>query len=222
MQSDLKDIAIELCERPLQKNTRRAVAGDGQSQAFGVVNRRSLPPDYSRWCWRRPALYEKLLEFGRKHVSIMWNSITVNQNYGTGPHRDRGNLGDSLVVSFGEFTGGELIIFEGEYEGIHDICYKPIITDFSKVLHAVCPFEGNRLSLVYYYTPTRTVLPEPSVRTVQGVKFFFRGDVVCYSLPHFNSKVFYADNIKDASQKEEAGGEEEGCVVGRQELCGHP
>ena len=188
MQAALKNIEIELQLRPLQKNTRRAVAGVGQSQVLGVVNRRSLAPDYSRWCWKRPALYEMLLEFGRKYVAVEWNSITVNHNYCTGPHRDRGNDGDSLVVAFGDYTGGELVIFEGEDEGIHDVRYNPIVGDMSTALHAVCPFQGERFSLVYYKTPTRSPIPCPSVRTVGGVKRFFRGEDICLRLPHFNDK----------------------------------
>jgi hypothetical protein len=171
-------IIRELERLPLRTNDYRLIAGSGKSQAFGVVNKRCLPPDYSRQCWKRPELYYYLLEFGKKYVPIEFNAITVNQNYQAAKHYDKNNNGNSYLVAFGDFTGGELLIHEGDLSGNHNICYKPIIADFSKILHSVAPFKGKRYSLVYYKFMNKrlTELPPPSVRIEDGKYVFYRGN----------------------------------------------
>ena len=169
-----QEILEELNHQPLQENKYRDKAGAGRSQAFLVVNRRCLPPDYSRQCWLRPKLLYLLKEFADKYVDISYNAITVNQNYAAAPHYDKNNQGESFLVAFGDYTGGKLKIHEGPLEGTHDICHKPIKADFSKILHSVEPFQGNRYSLVFYnfYTTRLPTLPPWSVKK-EGDKFFF-------------------------------------------------
>lgn len=169
----------ELKRKPLDKNEYRLKAGSGRSQAFGVVNKRSLPPDYSRQNWLRPLLYKHLIDFGNKYVDISWNSITVNMNYKADKHYDKNNLGDSFLVAFGDYHGGELLIHEGDLSGSHDICYKPMKGDFSKMLHSVNEWDGERFSLVYYMFCKSGVvpkLPPPSVREENGQWYFYRGE----------------------------------------------
>ena len=164
-------ILAELKRRPLEVNKYRKTAGDGRSQAFGIVGRRSLPPDYSRLCWNRPLLYKLLLDFAKEYVDIPFTSITVNQNYRAAPHYDKNNSGNSFLVAFGDFTGGELVLEEGERKGEYDIRHNPIKDDFSKVLHSVNGFEGERFSLVFYtfvHPRWKIDLPPASVREVDG------------------------------------------------------
>ena len=181
---DFADILKELERQSISVNKYRTTSGDGRSQAFGVVGRRGLPPDYSRQCWLRPYLYKLLLDFGTKHITHPYTSITVNQNYKAAPHRDKGNVGESTVVAFGDYLGGELEIFEGEKKAVWDVKYKPVVTDFSKALHSVRDFTGNRYSLVYYTAKKSEELPLPSVREVGGKLAFFRGEEQVKGLPH--------------------------------------
>lgn len=173
------EIFNELKHKPLDKNEYRTLSGAGRSQAFGIVNKRSLAPDYSRQNWLRPKLYKHLLDFGAKYVDISWNSITVNQNYKADKHRDKSNIGESWLVGFGDYTGGRLLIHEGDLSGAHDIRYRPIKYDFKKHLHSVEDFDGERFSLVYYTFARKGVvpsLPPPSVREEGGIYHFYRGD----------------------------------------------
>jgi hypothetical protein len=179
----LSDIQKELERLPISVNKYRLSSGDGRSQAFGVVNRRCLPPDYSRQSWTRPYLYKLLLDYGKEHVKIPFTSITVNQNYKAEPHYDKGNVGPSFLVSFGDYTGGELEIHEGPQMGLHDV-RQPIVADFTKVLHSVKEFKGNRYSLVYYTCKKSEGLPEASVELQDDKWVFLRGGVVCKGLPH--------------------------------------
>lgn len=184
-------ILKELDRRPLELNRYRKRVGDGRSQVFGVVGRRSLPPDYSRQCWRRPYLYKLLLDFASQYVSIPYNAITLNHNYTAGRHRDKHNTGKSLVVAFGDYSGGELVIYNGEKKGEHNVRHKPIIEDFSVCEHEVKEFRGTRCSLVFYTFKSpkwpEVSLPPPSVKQENGEWLFYRGDSVCKSLPHFLS-----------------------------------
>ena len=187
--SEFADIIKELERRPIENNKYRKKSGEGRSQTFGVVNRRCLPPDYSRQNWLRPYLFKLLMDYAKKHVKIEWNAITVNQNYRASAHRDRGNVGESYLIAFGNFDHGELEIQEGELKGLHDVKYKPLITDFSKVLHEVKEFSGNRYSLVFYMLSINkkfksNVIPECSVEMIDGTYVFKRGGEVCEGLPH--------------------------------------
>jgi hypothetical protein len=179
----LVDIQKELERLPIPMNKYRLSSGEGRSQAFGVVNRRCLPPDYSRNCWARPYLYKLLLDYGREHVPFPFTSITVNQNYKADAHRDKGNVGQSYLISFGDYTGGELEIHEGLQTGLHDV-RQSIIADFTKVLHSVKDFQGNRYSLVYYTCKKSDGLPDASVEFQNDKWVFLRGGVVCRGLPH--------------------------------------
>lgn len=174
------DILIELERRPLPRNDYRAKAGSGRSQAFGLVNKRCMPVDYSRQCWKRAKLYYHILQFAEKYVTIPWTSITLNQNYQCQKHRDKGNEGNSFLVAFGNYQGGRLRVYEGEYEGLHDIRHKPIVTDFSKVYHDVEAFTGNRYSLVFYTLSKQPAEPLPPGKVVveDGKYLFMRGDKV--------------------------------------------
>jgi len=179
------EILKELNRRRIDVNHYRIKTGDGRSQALGVVNKRCQPPDYSRQNWRRPYLYKLLLDFGAKYVTdISWTSITVNDNYSAGPHRDRGNVGPSFLVGFGDYKGGELQLLEGDLSGNYDIRHKPLVTDFSTTLHAVKPWEGSRYSQVFYQLAAAPFLPPPSVRLVDGKWKFFRGEIQTEGLPH--------------------------------------
>jgi hypothetical protein len=83
-------------------------------------------------------------------------------------------------VAFGDYTGGELKIHEGELEGEHNICRRPIVADFSAITHSVKSFEGERYSLVFYVNKghhrEKPVLPEPKVVLEDGKYVFYRGD----------------------------------------------
>jgi len=155
------EILQELQERPIAVNKYRDVAGSGRSQTFGLVNRRCLPVDWSRQCWIRPKLFYHLQEFAKTYVDISWTSITLNQSYKCQPHRDKGNYGESFLVAFGDYQGGCLAIHEGDLSGEHNIRYRPIKTDFSKVLHSVKDFTGERYSLVFYNLKATKMPDEP-------------------------------------------------------------
>jgi hypothetical protein len=180
--SAFDEIIKELHERPITINKYRDKCGEGRSQCFGLVNRRSLDVDYSRQGWLRPKLLYHVQEFANKYVDISWTSVTINQNYKCLPHRDKGNYGESYLVACGEFTGGELQILEGDLSGSYNINCRPFKTDFSKVLHSVQDFTGTRISLVFYKLKSTKMptepLPEGKAVFENGKYVFKRGGKV--------------------------------------------
>jgi hypothetical protein len=164
-ESEFTEIIKYLEEHPLETNKYRKKVGDGKSQCFGIVNKRSEIPDLSRQCWLHAPLYRLLLDYARKHVKISFTGIQVNQNYSSKPHKDIGNLGDSYIVGFGDYTGGELNVWNVN----HDIRHKPLIFNGAENLHWTQPWQGTRYSLVFH-----TLLPRfPLIRSLEDY------DVVC-------------------------------------------
>lgn len=91
---------------------------------------------------------ERVLLPGRPGSS----TIAVNKNAEFLPHVDNGagaGQSVSLIVGFGEYTGGELVL-----EGTpHDIRYKAFEFNGWTQRHWTLPFEGERFSLVWF-TPS--------------------------------------------------------------------
>lgn len=146
---------IQLLEsHPIPVNKYRSQSGIGRSQAFGIVKTRNGGygaagrGSYtgSRHNYRRPDLFAQLLNIAEKlHLADNCDAITLNQNYQTLPHTDKGNRGMSYIIGFGDYEGGELIL-DGQKL---DIRYK--LTPFDgRLLHSTAPFTGQRYSIVFY------------------------------------------------------------------------
>jgi len=144
--SEFAGIIKELESRPLDVNKYRLNVGLGRSQCFGIVGKRSMPPDVSRQSWRNPRLHHLLMLFAAKYIKIPFTSIQVNQNMTCSAHRDKGNTGMSAIVAFGNYSGGDLVV-EGKS---HDINRKILLFDGSKEEHYTAPFTGDRYSIVFH------------------------------------------------------------------------
>ena len=91
---------------------------------------------------------------------------------------DKNNIGQSELISFGSFTGGELIVHDGHDKGTYNTKNKILNINLVNILHSVAPFTGSRLSLVYYTVDHNIILPPPSVHVNDDGKYiFFRGNV---------------------------------------------
>lgn len=80
-----------------------------------------------------------------------FKNVMINKNYQVGKHLDSKNVGDSFLVSFGDFEGGKTRVWasETEYEDI-DSRDKPICFNGSKLFHECLPFVGERYALVFF------------------------------------------------------------------------
>ena len=75
-----------------------------------------------------------------KHTHIL-----VNHNYEAKPHIDTVNTGDTMIISCGNYTGGELVIEGIEYSTFH----RPTIFDGCKMTHWVKKIKGDKYSIVF-------------------------------------------------------------------------
>ena len=75
----------------------------------------------------------------------------INKNYQVGRHLDAKNVGESVLVTFGDFEGGHTRVWNrnNEYEDL-DSRDNPIKFDGSKFYHECLPFTGTRYALVFF------------------------------------------------------------------------
>jgi len=129
-------------------NINRKNSGYGRSQVFGFGNIRGKGYGEFKHNTEYAELWRALLIFGKKIVPdyIPFTAIQVNHNYKTKKHIDKNNVGLSLAVSFGNFTGGELVVANTEYQTkLHPLIFNGALSE-----HFNNPIKGDRYSLIYF------------------------------------------------------------------------
>jgi len=97
-------------------------------------------------------MFEKSINFFYKNINdFKVSSIQYNYNNGCKKHRDGKNVGLSYIIAFGDYTGGRLIVYdEDDNPEYIDIKEQFFSFNGSKYSHEVEPFQGNRVSLVFF------------------------------------------------------------------------
>ena len=132
-------------------NRERGNSGTGRSICFGLVGKRCAPIGTSRATAKRPGVWEELQKISTSlPVPEGWTSCVVNMDYSCLPHFDSGNVGNSCIVSFGSYTGGELVLDLSGGKMEVNTYLKPVVGDFSKTRHWTKPLSGLKFSLVYF------------------------------------------------------------------------
>jgi len=121
-----------------------------RAQVFGYTRQRLTGKfGLSSYTLKHPEIYQEMLKIGNKHCPIPFNSIHLNHKVTCPKHKDSNNVGESVLLSFGEYTGGNIVI-EGK---TYDAKYRPILFDGGKLEHWNTPdLEGNKYSLVFFTT----------------------------------------------------------------------
>lgn len=84
-------------------------------------------------------------------ISYNMNTATLNKNYKISKHLDRANKNDSILIGFGDYTQGEITIYDNnDISHNYDINMKPVMFNGSKYFHEVIDFSGTRYSFVSY------------------------------------------------------------------------
>jgi hypothetical protein len=120
-----------------------------RSMSFGLTRHRfkgrNLKPSYAST--RYPHIHKLIFEIGDRYCPHPFTSVHLNHNVTCPPHIDADNVGISTVLSFGDYTGGTLVV-EGE---IRDAYCNPVTFDGSKLMHwNTADLVGNKYSLVFY------------------------------------------------------------------------
>lgn len=87
---------------------------------------------------------------------FQFNNIMINKNYPVGLHKDKANVGDSVLISFGDYEGGKTRVHYGGVEGHkiikdYDSWCNPVTFNGSLYAHEVLPYTGERYALVFFY-----------------------------------------------------------------------
>jgi len=180
-----------LRKHPVQKTKYRTKVGEGRSQTYGIVGRRCLAPAISRTTCNNSEFFSLLMDFATRFVPVSFSSIQVNQVYVCKPHKDIHNIGQSYIIAFGSYIGGELMIHGDK---AYDIRHRPLLFDGSKLLHSNLPFEGERISLVFH-----TIAPSSRFPMIQSLSEYetYEENGVC-KIKHLpTGGVFYKNCTPD-------------------------
>jgi len=91
-------------------------------------------------------LFNRILHSHLENLgSFTWTSLQVNFNSSSIPHRDYNNVGFSVIVGVGKYSGGELMIDDVA----HNIPGRLLAMDGNRI-HYTKPFSGARYSLIAF------------------------------------------------------------------------
>ena len=98
----------------------------------------------------QPILYNELLRCGKAICPFDFTMIQLNKNLECPLHKDSKNAGYSMLVSIGDYEGGETVVEYPDNHTEYDIKNKFASFNGSRYTHWTKPFEGKRYSLVFY------------------------------------------------------------------------
>lgn len=108
---------------------------------------------YTRAQLMYPELDEIFYEFASLHLSeFKYSHVMINKNYPVDWHFDNKNVGDSVIITFGDYTGGRTQCKNPKTKQIDslDARHQPIMFNGSQIEHRCEPFEGERYALVFF------------------------------------------------------------------------
>jgi len=96
---------------------------------------------------KNPELYNELKRIADIIVPFKWSSVLVNNNVVCGKHLDASNIGESVLLSIGDYEGCNIVVNGKKY----DAKYQPLIFNGSKLEHYTTDdLVGNKYSMVFY------------------------------------------------------------------------
>ena len=103
-----------------------------------------------------PHLTDLFKEYSKYHFpDFEWSEITINRmpcGTSINQHKDKKNVGDSILVAFGDYRGGMTYISENDRKyKVYDARLEPIKFNGALIKHGVTSVSsGLRYSLVFY------------------------------------------------------------------------
>ena len=108
-----------------------------------------------------PEVYKALIEFGNQVVPKGWDyqTITLNHNAKAKKHKDSKNVGKSVIIGIGDFTGGEIRVWDKSGNNhkdynLHDV---PLMFNGGLLFHETQPFTidkyekgKGRYTMIFY------------------------------------------------------------------------
>jgi len=143
-------------ERRKRHGTRADNIGSiGRSLTMGFGNTRMRGLAEFAPNKKYPDLLRALIEFGNCVAPLGWRYTTITLNHGVQArkHKDSSNVGRSIIVGIGDYTGGALRVWEEDESSYRDLDLMDRPTMFNGALraHETQPFEGERYTIIYYH-----------------------------------------------------------------------
>ena len=136
---------------------------DGGSMLYGYTwkgymsptMRRTLPEEKGVYQTQIVDKYPEFQQITREFMNeyfpeFQWCNIQLNKNFPCPKHTDSKNVGTSIIIGLGDYTGGDLVIETPDVKESFNIKYKSMKFDGSKYPHWVMPFQGKRYSMVFF------------------------------------------------------------------------
>jgi len=117
---------------------------------FGIVtyrHKKKVSNSTKKYPWIMP-LFKEFIQ--SHYPEFEFQTVYVNKNTVVKKHLDANNVGESLLVGFGSYTGGQTTLYLQDETQSFDINTSSIIFNGSQIYHQSEPFEGTRYSLVFY------------------------------------------------------------------------
>ena len=165
--SDIEHLYEQLNKVKFGKNSSAVQSGkidntDGRSANLGFIWNRTqlkhgghLRMTLSSLSVKYPDLMVMCAKICRSiDADFDFTTIQINKNCVCMPHLDSSNVGESILVSFGDYTGGQLNIKDRDTITSIDTDLQPIKFNGSKYFHWNNTFEGTKYSIVFYNRST--------------------------------------------------------------------
>jgi hypothetical protein len=136
-----------------EKSNRRGFPLHHRSATFGYTRARYKTRlngnlyDISAYSLKYPEIYNELLRIGNIYCPFEFDAIHVNKNVVCPAHKDSKNVGKSMLLSFGDYTGCNIVV----EDKIYDTNCNPVIFDGSDLIHYnTNDLQGTKYSLVFF------------------------------------------------------------------------
>jgi hypothetical protein len=149
-----------------QNTSRKNVMRSDQTSYEGfVLGKINLIPYWAKKKGRKQDLSTrtkdpKFKELYRNSIKLLnlkdsdfkFTTIQYNKNQRAAKHKDGRNVGESYIIGLGNYTGGELMIWDKDDKNPvkHDIRNKFLKFNGSEHFHETQPFKGERYTLVFF------------------------------------------------------------------------
>lgn len=120
---------------------------------FGMVRRQGVLQE-STYTIKYPKIMPMFKKFMKAHCpKFKFNSVYVNKNTVCKRHLDSKNMGVSLLVGLGKYTGGKTVLYtKKNKERKFHIKTQSLMFNGSEIEHRSEEFNGTRYSLVFFTT----------------------------------------------------------------------
>ncbi len=149
--------------KKMLKNANIKHPKDAGSMLYGTTWRGYLSPTKTRTRDEETGLYKtkvmdlhpELKEIFRTFADFHfpdfeWTQTQMNKNFKCPAHKDSTNIGESILCTMGDFTGGNTSIEFDDGVECFSCKNKPLKFNGSLYTHWVEPWEGTRYSLVFF------------------------------------------------------------------------